>query len=166
MHPHIPRSNPSKPLNNPILAPNNPRLTPTNSIPTSTKRTKPLHSEEVEKVAIAKAILDIGEETNLDRKKKNRIAARKAREKKSQYLLDLQAHTWTLTHANRTLQVQVNRLTAALEHIIEEVDQAVTAKSIDIRRLLAILLNTEHLHLLSPKHRHILHKIRLSIISG
>jgi hypothetical protein len=116
--------------------------------------------ESPDRLLVAETMLSMvgtGEET---RKQKNRLAARKSREKKVEYLQGLQDKLYYLTKANAELLAKVDKATHIIEIILEEVDQSLTNNYMDLRFIAETILLGEELLYRNAKHYYILQRIK------
>lgn len=122
---------------------------------------EPSISEDSECLSAAKTMVSIlKEENSSEKRKQSRLAAKKTREKRTQFLIELQDRIWALTKANEEMQKKLDTATITLGQILEEADRSLTNKRIDMYRIANLLLAAGPHFFLSMHHKYLLQKLR------
>ncbi|OAG31634.1 hypothetical protein NEDG_00109 [Nematocida displodere] len=124
-------------------------------------------TKDIEDLAAAETILSIGkEEETPSRKERNRIAARRSREKRVQKIGQLSEDIHKLASVNKSLQKQMEHAVSILEKIVEELDRSLEQRQIDIVWLVALAVSAEIHFYHSPKHIHLLDRLKTLFVPG
>ncbi|KAI5192726.1 hypothetical protein NECID01_2058 [Nematocida sp. AWRm77] len=123
-----------------------------------------LPDEEYERLQVAETMVSIACTEESGKKEKNKMAARKSREKKLLRLTDMQNRVSSLVHINQELGRRLERLTRTLERVLEEADALLSkGPASDVIFLLQVLLSAEDVFYPSRKHSRLLQKIKASL---
>ncbi|EHY65337.1 hypothetical protein NEAUS04_1322 [Nematocida ausubeli] len=138
-------------------------------IPSSTEheRLEKEKEESKEACAIAQAILSIKTiETEIDRKEKNRIAAKKSREKKLQYIESLEAHLYQEKSKNQHLHQKIGVLYNVLEKLLLETEAGIVEKRPGTAQIANIFVNCDQYIALPPRHKNIIGNLKYFLFTS
>ncbi|KAI5171766.1 hypothetical protein NEFER03_1071 [Nematocida sp. LUAm3] len=108
----------------------------------------------------AEAMVSFCEDKNkLMRKNQNKLAAKKFREKRTQYIEELQTRLYNASMQTALLQKKINFSISILENIVDELDRSVSTNSLSVRRIVEILLSSNDLFINNERYLYILHRL-------
>ncbi|KAI5165029.1 hypothetical protein NEIG_00015 [Nematocida sp. ERTm5] len=116
---------------------------------------------------IAQAILSIKSiETELDRKEKNRIAAKKSREKRLQYIEDIEYQLYHEKAKNHRLHQHINILYNVLEKLMVETEISLAEKRSGMLQMASIFVGCDEYISLPTKHKEIIGKLKYFLFTS
>ncbi|KAI5180989.1 hypothetical protein NEOKW01_1230 [Nematocida sp. AWRm80] len=123
--------------------------------------------EEDRSFIIAQTIASIKDiEIEEEKREKNRLAARRSREKKNRRYKETQIEIENISHTNKALLSRINQLSQAIGSLLQEIHSSFSVELFPVTRLVSHISAIEHLLSLSPAHTQILLNLKLLLLSA
>lgn len=122
--------------------------------------------DALDSLSTAEAILSIKQiETERERKEKNRIAAKKSREKKNKYMEEIEYKLFAEQRRNRDMLEHINTLYGLLEKVLIETEISLNGEP-GMREIADLFINYSGLIVFPDEHKAIIENIKYFLFSG
>ncbi|KAH9386378.1 uncharacterized protein NEMAJ01_1274 [Nematocida major] len=120
-----------------------------------------------ERKIIAQTMLSIRKiETEIDRKEKNRIAAKKSREKKNQYVEEIEHKLRAEKARNDRLLQHIDTLYSLLEKVLLEADRSLLDRELGAQEIASIFIGYEEYIPFPARHKEIIESMKLVLFTN